>query len=144
MHKWIRIAGVVVLVLLLVLVRANESLFNDPFTVYFKLDYLSTATPNYDFWTLFLSHSIRYDINAIISLGILYFIFLDKNILKFSLIIYIIVFVLLFPLYYFSLSGLDHDSYQFTFYIRRFLIQPLLVFILIPAFYYQKVILTKN
>ena len=144
MHKWIRIVGIIVLLLLLVLVRANESLFNDPFIAYFKLDYLSATKPNYDFWTLFISHSIRYDINAIISLGLLYFIFLDRSILKFSLVIYIIVFLLLFPIYYFSLSTLDNDSYQFTFYVRRFLIQPLLVFNLIPAFYYQKVILTKN
>lgn len=138
MNKYIKFILIVVLVLLLFLVRANEAIFQDPFVAYFKLDYLTSERPDYSFGQLLLSHSIRYDINAIISLSILYVLFKDRDIIKFSLLCYIIAFLVLFPLYYYLLKDLNITNYQTAFYVRRFLIQPLLLLVLVPAFFYHK------
>ena len=144
MHKGLRILFGLLLLLLLVMVRAFEGIFNDPFIVFFKQDYLNTASPAYNFWSLLLSHSIRYLINALLSLGILYCVFMDRSIVRFSVLFYVLAFLILFPIYYISLSNLTEGSYQLTFYTRRFLIQPLFLFLLIPAFYYKKTILKKD
>jgi exosortase F-associated protein len=138
MTKYLKFILIVVLVLLLFLLRANEAIFHDPFVAYFKLDYLTSERPDYSFVQLLLSHSIRYDINAIISLSILYVLFKDRDMIKFSLLCYIIAFIVLFPLYYYLLEGLNTANYQTAFYVRRFLIQPLLLLVLVPAFFYQK------
>lgn len=138
MNKYVKIALVGGLFLLLILVRANEHIFQDPFIDYFKFDYLVTERPKYSFWQLLLSHGIRYDINALISLAILYVIFRDRQMLVFCLVFYVFAFIILFTVYYLLLGNLSNDNYQAVFYVRRFLIQPIFVLILIPAFYYQR------
>ncbi|NQY07811.1 MAG: exosortase F system-associated protein [Flavobacteriaceae bacterium] len=122
----------------LVLIRAYEFMFSDPFIEFFKLADVAAEKPEYSFWHLFLSHSIRYDFNAITSLGIIYLLFRDRDVVKFSLFFYVIAFLILFPVYYILLNNLNPENYQTTFYVRRFLIQPVFLLLLVPAFYYQK------
>lgn len=138
MNKTLKIVIVIGLFVLLVLIRANEAIFGDPFIYYFKYDYLVGEQPEYNFWGLLLSHSLRYDLNAIISLVILYVIFESEELIKFSLIIYVIGFLVLFPMYYLLIQYMDASNYQAAFYVRRFLIHPIFVLILIPAFYYNR------
>ncbi|MBT8269454.1 MAG: exosortase F system-associated protein, partial [Bacteroidia bacterium] len=74
-----------------------------------------------------------------ISLWILWLVFKDKGIVKFSAILYFLAYLVLLALFlYFVINPRQEDYYLF-FNIRRFLIQPLILIILLPAFYYYKI-----
>lgn len=126
---------------LLVLVRAFESkLFYDPYLQFFENDYLYLDSPRREVFKLTLFTTLRYLINTVISLTILYVFFRDKSIVKFSAIVYALSYSVLLVLFlYFVLNPKQEDYYLF-FNIRRFLIQPLLLLLLLllPAFYYQR------
>ncbi len=135
MNSILKYILVFLLLICLILVRAFQTnLFYDPFIAYFKNGYLHLPFPEYKVGKLFLSFVFRYLINFIISVGIIYLLF-KKKYLKFSLRFYVIAFLILLVLFFIALQFTD--SYLFLFYVRRFLIQPLFVLILIPAFYYQ-------
>ena len=137
MPKILKYIVVLILLILLVLVRGFQTeLFYDPFIVYFQNDYLHLPFPEFDAIKLSISLFCRYFVNTLISLAIIYVLFQKKQ-LKFSLKFYVFAFLILLFLYFISLNYFN-SNYLFFFYIRRFLIQPLFVLILIPAFYYQK------
>jgi exosortase F-associated protein len=124
---------------LLVLIRVFEDeLFYDPYLLFFKNDYLHMDFPNREVFKLTVYTSLRYVLNTILSLGIIYVFFKDKSILKFSAIMYGIAYVILMVCFlYFVINPRQEDYYLF-FNFRRFLIQPLLLLMLLPAFYYYK------
>lgn len=130
--------GVALLFVLLVLIRAFEdTLFYDPFLAYFQGNFLTQKFPDYDFWKLVLSHAFRYGLNTFISLGIIYIFFRNSEVIKLSVYAYLIAFAVLMPAYFWLLYHSSPDNYLLLFYVRRFLIHPVFVLILIPAFYYQ-------
>ncbi|WP_179336830.1 exosortase F system-associated membrane protein [Winogradskyella ludwigii] len=139
MHKKVTYILVGLLVLLLVLIRAYENvLFYDPYLTFFENDYLYIDSPRREVLKLVLSTTFRFLLNTVISLGILYLIFKDKSIVKFSIIIFAVAYVLLLiPFLYFVINPNQEDYYLF-FNIRRFLIQPIGLILLLPAFYYYK------
>lgn len=124
---------------ILVLIRAFEhNLFYDPFLNFFEHDYLSANIPDYNAAKLMLHIFFRYFINALVSLAIIYVAFENWNVVKLSAALYIVAFIVLSVLYYYLIKHQLKDDYVLTFYVRRFLIQPLFVLILLPAFYYQR------
>ncbi|MEM6687091.1 MAG: exosortase F system-associated protein [Bacteroidota bacterium] len=124
---------------LLVLIRAFENeLFYDPFLNFFKYDYFQGTVPAYESWALFFSHLFRYGLNMIVSLAIIYIAFENTSVVKFSTGLYVVAFVILISLYFYLIKHDLTEDYLLTFYVRRFLIQPLFVLILLPAFYYQR------
>ena len=138
MNKYIKYFLVVVFFFLLVLVRSFAAeLFHDPFMQYFKNDYLYKVIPYYNNIELFKNLFFRYALNSIISIGIIYLLF-QKQFLVFSLKFYIIAFLILSTLLFIVLHFEFFKSYLPLFYLRRFLIHPIFVLLLIPAFYYQK------
>jgi exosortase F-associated protein len=128
-----------ILFTLLVLVRVFENnLFYDPYLNFFENDYLYMDSPRREVFKVTFFTTFRYLINTLISLGILYLFFKDKSIIKFSAVVYLVAFIVLISLYvYFVISPRQEDYYMF-FNIRRFLIQPLFLLLLLPAFYYYK------
>lgn len=123
----------------LAFVRFFETeIFYDPFTKFFKSEYLNADAPIFKTEKLLLNISFRYWLNTFLSLLIIYVAFLDKNILKFSFLFYLIMFFILFSIFILLLKDLKPENYMNLFYVRRFLIQPILVLLLLPAFYYQK------
>ncbi|SFA77013.1 exosortase F-associated protein [Flavobacterium swingsii] len=133
-----KIIQLVFLVGLLALVRAFEDeLFYDPFLNYFKEENASVY-PEIISLKLFLSLFFRYFINTIISITILYVIFKDLNLVKFSSILYALFFVLLMILFFVVLNFFDESHKTTLFYVRRFIIQPIFILLFIPAFYFQK------
>lgn len=138
MTKAIQIIGILLFVLLLVLIRAFASeLFYDPFITYFKNDYLYKGIPEFKFTKLALNIFYRYVLHFLISMGIIYLLF-QKQYLKISIWFYSIAFVILIILFFIMIQFMETYSYLPLFYIRRFLIHPIFVLLLIPAFYYQK------
>lgn len=135
----LKIALVVVLVLLLAAIRGFEQqLFYDPFVLYFKGDYLNLAFPDYQPMHLFWSMGFRYWLNTGISLCIIYILFSDWELTKFAGILYLIVFITGMIIFFLLLGFSDAGNNFALFYVRRFLIQPLLLLLFVPAFYYQK------
>ena len=124
---------------LLVLVRVFENeLFYDPYLLFFQNDYLYMDFPRREILKLTLFTSLRYIINSLISLGIIYLFFKDKSIVKFSGIVYSVAYTILILIFlYFVINPRQEDYYLF-FNFRRFLIQPILLLLLLPAFYYYK------
>lgn len=139
MSNLLRYILVVVLGLVLIAIRGFEDvLFYDPYLAFFENDYLYMDNPRREVVKLVIYTSLRYLLNTLASLGILYCIFIDKIMLKFSVILYGIAYVaLLIPFLYFVINPKQEDYYLF-FNIRRFLIQPIGLILLLPAFYYYK------
>lgn len=139
MGKYTKYIWIGLLFCILALVRFFENeLFYDPYLVFFQNDYLYLDSPRREVAKLVASTTLRYVINTIISLGILYLFFKDKSVVKFSVIVYAISYVILIALFlYFVLNPKQEDYYVF-FNIRRFLIQPLILLLLLPAYYYQR------
>ncbi|MBV7269839.1 exosortase F system-associated membrane protein [Winogradskyella luteola] len=139
MPKLTRYILVFLLFLVLVAIRGFEDyLFYDPYLEFFESDYLYMDNPRREIAKLVFYTSFRYVLNTLASLGILYLIFNDKPMLKFSVLLYGIAYVLLLiPFLYFVIHHKQEDYYLF-FNIRRFLIQPIGLLLLLPAFYYYK------
>lgn len=139
MDRKYRILIILVLFFLLVLVRAFEQqLFYDPFIEYFKNDYLYDPIPVFSGSKLLLDMVFRYGLNSVISLLIIYVAFQNRNYFVFSLKFYLIAFVILIVTFFIILKGELAQGYLFAFYVRRFLIHPLFVLLLLPAFYYKQ------
>lgn len=128
-----------ILFALLAMIRYFENeLFYDPYLTFFQNDYLYVDNPRREVFKLTAFTTLRYILNTIISLGILYVFFRDRNIIKFSILVYSGAFIILLLLFlYFVLNPRQEDYYLF-FNIRRFLIQPIILLLLLPAFYYHK------
>lgn len=133
-----KIVPVVFLVFLLAGIRGYENeLFYDPFLNYYKSEN-NNGYPIYDSLELFGNIFFRYFLNTIISLVILFLIFSDLAIVKFSALLYVGFFVVLSLLFYLYLNFFDESHKMILFYIRRFLIQPIFLLLFIPGYYYQK------
>lgn len=135
----VKIAWSLFLILLLVLIRAFENnLFYDPFLNYFKDEYARLPFPQLNIFKLFFSLGLRFYLNSAISLLLLYVIFKDEQIVKFTAFLYVVLGSILMISFIFTLHFFGEESKMTLFYIRRFLIQPIFILLFIPAFYYQK------
>ncbi|WP_037316832.1 exosortase F system-associated protein [Salegentibacter sp. Hel_I_6] len=146
MKQLLRLLGIAVLVTLLVLVRLFEhQLFYDPLIDFYRYGgYLAMDVPQIIFPKLLLNVSLRYWLNTIISLVILYVSFRDKNIVKFAALLFALLFgigLATFTVLYYNLNS---ENVMGLFYVRRFLIHPLFILILLPAFYYYRLKKREN
>lgn len=137
MNKPVRILLIIIFFFFLILIRAYAPrLFYDPFIAYFKNDYLYKSIPQISFFKFFLNLAFRYSLNAILSVLIIYIAFMNKKLVKFSIPFFIIAFIILSA----SLIGLltleNQPSYLLVFTIRRFLIHPVFLLLLLPVFYF--------
>ena len=139
MNKLTKIILLTILGVLLILIRVFEQqLFYDPYLAFFENDYLYLDSPRRETLKLTLFTVLRYVINTILSLGVLFVIFRDQGILKFSVVIYAISLIILILIFlYFVINPRQEDYYLF-FNVRRFLIQPVILLLLVPAFFYYK------
>lgn len=139
MKKRYKIIMISFLVVLLALVRFFENqLFYDPLIHFYEADYLQNTIPYFETGKMFFNVLLRYLLNSIISLGLLYVTFFDRNILEFSVYLYSIFFVICFTVFVFLIFEIESKHFLALFYVRRFLIHPILVLILMPAFYYYR------
>lgn len=133
----IKIVIAVIVIMCFALVRAFETqLFYDPFVKYFDSNFEALPYPKVDALKLFFGLFSRYFLNSLLSLLLLYVLFQDRDIFKFSLVLYCFFLVILLIMFFVVLEYFPHGSWL-LFYIRRFIIQPILVLLFIPAFYYQ-------
>jgi exosortase F-associated protein len=139
-NKWfIRLILGIGCVIGLVLLRGFEDdIFYDPLKLFFKsYNYKESPLPElHSFW-LFCSYSLRFLCNTVLSLVMIYLFFLDIKLIKFSILLYFLSFVLFVGLFFFFLKT-ELVGHQTLFYLRRFIIHPILVLLFVPGFYYQK------
>lgn len=144
-NNWnlITVLGIAFCILLFAIIRLFQNdLFYDPLILFFKGEYQNNSLPEMNMLKLLGSTSFRFILNSMVSLALIYLIFKDSNMLKFATILFSIAFVVL--LIFFSLLIYSKtENYFLLFNIRRFLIQPILVLLFVPAFYYQKLLNNK-
>ncbi|OAB79793.1 exosortase F system-associated membrane protein [Cochleicola gelatinilyticus] len=121
----------------LVIRMFEESLFYDPLLAFFRSDYSQQSLPDMNTFKLIANIGFRFFLNTVLSLAVLFVLFQKKGILLFSVVMYILFFGVLLLLFLFFLFTSETGEYMALFYIRRFLIQPILLLLLVPAFYFQ-------
>jgi exosortase F-associated protein len=137
-HKF-RFILAILFVLSFVLIRFYEDkLFYDPFLNYFKSDFNALPLPVYNSFYLFIGLLFRYGLNTVLSLGLIFVLFKDVEIVKFTTFLYAFFFVVLIFSFYAIIYFYGEHNNLMLFYVRRFLIQPIFILFFIPAFYYQK------
>ena len=135
----LRVLLILMLIFALACIRAFEKeLFYDPFLEYFKSNYQNINLPKTDTFFLFKGFYFRYFLNSIISISIIYIIFKDKEMIRFTTILYFVFFIILIIFFYIVLKYFGNSHKMILFYVRRFLIQPIFLLLFIPGFYYQR------
>jgi exosortase F-associated protein len=138
-NKPLKIVLLFLLVSLLACVRGFENqLFYDPFLDYFKDNFESMPLPNHNSQKLFIGFFLRYSLNTILSLGIIYVLFREIELVKFATILYVVFFAILILAFFSLIYFYERPNNLLLFYIRRFIIQPIFLLLFVPGFYYQK------
>lgn len=144
MPKILKYSILIILTVAIIAIRFFENeLFYDPLINYYKTDFLNSPLPNLNILKLISSYTLRYLLNTILSIAILLLFFNKKNILQFCIPFYTITFVLLLTSFLVILAFFS-DNVHLLFNIRRFIMQPLFILLLIPAFYYQNQQIDNN
>ena len=135
---------VIIGILGLIGVRMVENqIFYDPFLDYFHTANKNAVFPNFEWIKLILSHLFRFVLNLTFAALIIYGFFKRKDWTVQGIVLMLIVFAITFPLYLYAVSTKFEIGYLFSFYMRRFVIQPLIVLLIIPMFYYRQSIEKK-
>lgn len=126
-------------------VRALEDrIFYDPFLNYFHEANKNIAFPDFEWGKLIVGHLFRFILNLFFSCVIIHFIFKNKEWTMQGALLITIIFAITFPIYLYCISDRFEIGYLFSFYMRRFVIQPLILLLIIPLFYYRKQMLQKR
>ena len=122
-------------------IRFYESIiFYDPLINFFKFsDYLNDKIPDFKAGLLILNTIFRYTLNSLISIGIIAIAFRDRNIVKFSAVLFLILLILTGSVFTYLIFTIENEHFLALFYLRRFLIQPIFILVLLPAFYYYRI-----
>lgn len=145
MNKLIKIVIAVLLFGILFLIRAYETeLFYDPLIIYFQNDYLYSTIPEIDHWRLIIDLFKRYCMNSIVTIAIVYLFFRKISYAKFSGFSLMLAFLVMIFIFSTLLRSEFESGYLLPFYIRRFIVHPVFLLILLPAFYYYSKTSSKN
>ncbi|SUP54261.1 exosortase F-associated protein [Weeksella virosa] len=144
MKKWLRFLWAALFLVGLIMIRVFEKdLFYDPFIEYFQRDTSNQTFPYYVLSRVNASILFRYALNALLTTAIIAVLFQNKKYTRFTVLVLIISLFVLLPLYNYAIKQEFQLGTNIGFYIRRFLIQPMYVLLLIPSFFYQNY-LNKN
>ena len=116
----------------------EDKIFYDPFLEFFKADYKVAQVPDFIWGKLMLSHFFRFALNLIFSAIVVHFMFLNKKWTIQAVVLMVVAFLFFFPIYLWCLYSKMEIGSLFTFSVRRFVIQPIILLLIIPIFYYRK------
>ena len=122
----------------------EDKVFYDPFLMFFRSADHSAVLPNFQWGKLTFSYLFRFGLNTFFSLWIIHFLFLNKEWTKQAAVLIALIFVIVFPIYLLCIYDRFEFGYLFSFYVRRFVIQPLPLLLIVPIFYYRKKILQAD
>ncbi|MFW2135046.1 exosortase F system-associated protein [Soonwooa sp.] len=121
----------------------EDKLFYDPFLAYFKNELEGSSFPKFNDTKLILSYLLRFLLNLIFSTIIIQNLFRNKIWTKQAVVLILLIFAIVFPIYLYCIYTNFEIGNLFAFYIRRFVIQPMTLLLIVPIFYYRKQVLTK-
>jgi len=122
----------------------EDAIFYDPFLNYFHEANKNISLPQFEWGKLILSHLFRFILNLFFSCIIIHFLFKNKEWTIQAAVLITIIFAITFPIYLYCIYNQFEIGYLFSFYMRRFVIQPLILLLIVPLFYYRKQMLQKN
>ena len=122
----------------------EDKLFYDPFLNYFHEANKNLSFPSFEWGRLIMGHLFRFVLNLLFSCLIIQCLFKNKEWTFQGAILIALIFVITFPIYLYCVYTHFEIGYLFSFYMRRFVIQPLVLLLIVPLFYYRKQILMKN
>ncbi|MBB4806660.1 exosortase F-associated protein [Chryseobacterium defluvii] len=122
----------------------EDKIFYDPFLEYFHEADKTMAFPSFEWGKLIVSHLFRFVLNLLFSCMIIHFLFKNKEWTVQGALLITIIFIITFPIYLYCIANGFEIGYLFSFYMRRFVIQPLILLLIIPMFYYRKQVLMKK
>ena len=138
-NKYVRYILAAIVAIAIVGVRfLEQDLFYDPLLDYFKHTNREVLPP-IDFVRLYIHVFFRYMINLLLTVLIIKLIFWKQSYVKFTIIVGILGLLILLPIYAYMISNELKSGEMLFFYVRRFLIQPMFLILLLPCFYYQEV-----
>lgn len=142
MLKWLFvIAGVLGLIGVRVI---EHQAFYDPFLQYFSSADKKAHFPEFEWTPLILSYIFRFLLNLLFSAVIIQALFQDRRWTVQGLALLAIVFIVTLPIYLYCIYTKFEIGYLFSFYMRRFVIQPLILLLVVPMFYYRKQFLDRK
>lgn len=115
----------------------EDKLFYDPFLEYFRVSDEYLPFPSFDWGRLILNHLFRFFLNLTCSLVILHFLFLNKVWTLQGFFLIVIFFVVFFFVYLLMLREEVYDYNTILFYLRRIVIHPIYMFVILSIFYYR-------
>ena len=116
----------------------EDRAFYDPFLTFFHEASRDAKFPDFEWTKLVISHIFRFVLNLFFSLIIIQALFNRKRWTIQAGILITLVFAITFPIYLICVAGKFEIGYLFSFYIRRFVIQPLILLLVVPLFYYRR------
>ena len=116
----------------------EDKIFYDPFLAFFKGNYKVAQIPEFLWGKLIISHFFRFFLNLFFSAVVIHFMFLNKKWTQQAVVLITVAFLFFFPIYLWCLYTKMEIGYLFTFSVRRFIIQPIILLLIIPIFYYRK------
>lgn len=138
MNKAILVFGFIIGIISLMAIRLFEKqLFFDPLLEFYKGDFPDKTFPDLGFWKYSINLAFRYLLNTLVSLFLIWIAFKNKMYIKFSILLFSILLLTGMLLFWIVENEITSEHYMRLFYIRRFLIQPIPIILLLPAFYFQ-------
>ncbi|WP_336734626.1 exosortase F system-associated membrane protein [Chryseobacterium sp. VD8] len=140
--KWIL---VILGILGLISVRILEDrIFYDPILTYFHEANKNLPFPDFEWGKLIPGYIFRFILNLLFSCVVIHFWFRNKQWTIQGAVLITIIFAITFPIYLYCIYDRFEIGYLFSFYMRRFVIQPLTLLLIIPMFYYRKQMVQKD
>ncbi|MCW3167559.1 exosortase F system-associated protein [Chryseobacterium sp. 09-1422] len=122
----------------------EDQIFYDPFLNYFHEANKNSTFPEFEWIKLIVGHIFRFVLNLFFSCVIIRFLFKNKEWTVQGAILISIIFAITFPIYLYCIYDRFEIGYLFSFYMRRFVIQPLILLLIVPLFYYRRQLLLRN
>jgi len=132
--------GIVGLVTVYILQRV---LFYDPF-LDFTYDHVNNNYPEFSTGKYIMSKLFRFVLNDGFAIAIIYGVFGPGKYVKFAAVIFLVGLVILLPIYLILVLNFFHETYSYLNHLHRLVLNPVLMMLLIPAFYAQKTKETKK
>jgi len=121
----------------------QAQLFYDPF-VNHLFNPMNPVLPEYSASKYIFAKSLRYILNDGFALMVIWGLFKNQSYVRFAVIIFFIGFLILLPLYLFLAMNYFIDTQAFLNHLHRLVLNPVLMMLLIPAFYYQQSLQKKG
>lgn len=122
----------------------EDKIFYDPFLNYFHEANKNLPFPDFEWGKLIPGYIFRFILNLLFSCVVIHFWFRNKQWTIQGAVLITIIFAITFPIYLYCIYDRFEIGYLFSFYMRRFVIQPLILLLIIPMFYYRKQMVQKD